>query len=157
VSTIDIGPTVLEATGVPIPDEFEGHSLLGFMRGDWPSGPYVAFSDFLDHRRVIRGGDWKMIIRGNLSQVMFDLGNDYWERNELDGSKHPIAQRYLRTLHGQFLGAKDRGRWLAGTSAPSGRKKPRLTEEKQKMTPELCRQLVALGYISDECDALLSH
>ena len=157
VSTIDIGPTVLEATGVPIPDEFEGHSLLGFMRGDWPSGPYVAFSDFLDHRRVIRGGDWKMIVRGNLSQVMFDLGNDYWERNELDGSKHSIAQRYLRTLHGQFLGAKDRGRWLAGTGSSSGSKKPRLTEEKQKMTPELCRQLVALGYISDECDALLSH
>jgi hypothetical protein len=25
------------------------------------------------------------------------------------------------------------------------------------MTPELCRQLVALGYISAECDALLDH
>ncbi|MGD8316317.1 MAG: sulfatase [Myxococcales bacterium] len=158
VSTIDIGPTVLEATGVPIPDEFEGHSLLGFMRGDWPTGPYVAFSDFLDHRRVIRGGDWKMIVRGNLSQVMFDLEKDYWERNELDGSEQPIAQRYLRMLHGQFLGADDRGRWLEGAGRSSGaKKKPRLTEEKQKMTPELCRQLVALGYISAECDALLNN
>lgn len=157
VSTIDIGPTVLEATGVPIPDEFEGRSLLGFMRGDWPVGPYVAFSDFLDHRRVIRGGDWKMIIRGNLSQVLFDLRNDYWERNELDGSANPIAQRYLRTLHGQFLGAEDRGRWLAPAGPSSSGKKPRLTEEKQQMTPELCRQLVALGYISAECDALLSN
>ncbi|MGD8825487.1 MAG: hypothetical protein PVI24_10930, partial [Myxococcales bacterium] len=155
---IDIGPTILEATGVPIPDEFEGHSLLGFMRGDWPTGPYVAFSDFLDHRRVIRGGDWKMIVRGNLSQVMFDLEKDYWERNELDGSEQPIAQRYLRMLHGQFLGADDRGRWLEGAGRSSGaKKKPRLTEEKQKMTPELCRQLVALGYISAECDALLNN
>jgi choline-sulfatase len=158
VSTIDIGPTVLEATGVPIPEEFEGRSLLGFMRGDWPPGPYVAFSDFLEHRRVIRGADWKMIVRGNLSQVMFDLANDYWEHTELDGSQQPIAQRYLRTLHGQFLGADDRGRWLAGTDRSSGaKKKPRLTEEKQKMTPELCRQLVALGYISAECDALLKN
>jgi arylsulfatase A-like enzyme len=158
VSTLDIGPTVLEATGLPIPEEFEGRSLLGFMRGDWPPGPYVAFSDFLDHRRVIRGGDWKMIIRGNLSQVMFDLGNDYWERKELDGTDQPIVQRYLRTLHGQFLGAEDRGRWLADTSGgASGTKKPRLGEEKQEMTPELCRQLVALGYISAECDALLSN
>jgi choline-sulfatase len=157
VSTIDIGPTVLEATGVPIPDKFEGRSLLGFMRGDWPPGPYVAFSDFLEHRRVIRGGDWKMIIRGNLSQVMFDLGNDYWEQTELDGSKQPIAQRYLRTLHGQFLGAQNRGNWLAASSASSSKKKPALTEEKQEMTPELCRQLVALGYISAECDELLNN
>ena len=157
VSTLDIGPTVLEATGIPIPEKFEGRSLLGFMRGDWPAGPYVAFSDFLEHRRVIRGGDWKMIIRGNLSQVIFDLGNDYWEQKELDGSKHPIAQRYLRTLHGQFLGAANPGHWLAASDGSTGEKKPGLTEEKQEMTPELCRQLVALGYISAECDELLSN
>ena len=157
VSTMDIGPTVLDATGLPIPEQFEGRSLLGFMRGDWPVGPYVAFSDFLDHRRVIRGGDWKLIIRGNLSHVIFDLRNDYWEKNELDGRRHPIAQRYLRTLHGQFLGASDRGRWLAAGTAASGKKKPGLSEEKQEMTPELCKQLVARGYISAECDALLSN
>ncbi len=156
VSTMDIGPTVLEATGVPIPEVFEGRSLLGFMGGDWPLGPYVAFSDFLDHRRVIRGGDWKLIIRGNLSQVMFDLGDDYWEQEELDGRAHPIPQRYLRTLHGQFLGASDRGQWLAGTTGAAAPKKG-LEEEKQQMTPELCKQLVALGYISAECDALLSN
>ena len=149
VSTMDIGPTVLEATGVPIPKEFEGHSLMGFMRGDWPMGPYVAFSDFLDHRRVIRGGDWKLIVRGNLSQVIFDLQSDPWEKKELDGRANPIAQRYLRTLHGQFLGAQDRGKWLTAATGPSNEK--RLTKEKQEMTPELCRQLVALGYISAEC------
>ena len=157
VSTMDIGPTVLEATGVAIPRQFEGRSLLGFMRGDWPPAPYVAFSDFLDHRRVIRGGDWKLIIRGNLSQVLFDLGNDYWEKTELDGTANPIAQRYLRTLHGQFLGAEDRGHWLAASTPAAGKKKPTLEQEKQEMTPELCKQLVALGYISAECDELLSN
>ena len=157
VSTMDIGPTALAATGVAIPRQFEGRSLLGFMLGDWPHGPYVAFSDFLDHRRVIRGGDWKMIVRGNLSHVIFDLENDYWEREELDGRGHPIAQRYLRTLHGQFLGAPDRGRWLAASTIRSGTKKPALRRERQQMTPELCRQLVALGYISAECDELLQN
>jgi hypothetical protein len=107
---------------------------------------------------VIRGGDWKMIIRGNLSHVIFDLGNDYWEQTELDGSKQPIAQRYLRTLHGQFLGAQNRGHWLAAsTSTSASKKKPGLVEEKQEMTPELCKQLVALGYISAECDELLNN
>ncbi|MEM7437715.1 MAG: sulfatase [Myxococcota bacterium] len=155
VSTMDIGPTVLEATGVPVPKEFEGRSLLGFMQGDWPMGPYVAFSDFLDHRRVIRGGDWKLIIRGNLSQVMFDLESDPGETRELDGRSAPIAQRYLRTLHGQFLGAADRGTWLAPSKGGAVQKK--LDQEKQQMTPELCRQLVALGYISAECDEMLSN
>jgi choline-sulfatase len=157
VSTMDIGPTVLEATGLAVPEQFEGRSLLGFMRGDWPKAPYVAFSDFLDHRRVIRGGDWKLIIRGNLSHVVFDLANDYWEKNELDGTKHPIAQRYLRTLHGQFLGAQDRGHWLAASAPARAKPSPRLEEEKQEMTPELCKQLVALGYISAECDELLKN
>jgi len=155
VSTMDIAPTVLEATGVSVPKELEGRSLLGFMRGDWPLGPHVAFSDFLDHRRVIRGGDWKLIIRGNLSQVMFDLADDPWERRELNGQENPIAQRYLRTLHGQFLGASDRGRWLAARS--DGGTAKRLSQEKQQMTPELCRQLVALGYISAECDEMLKN
>ncbi|MEM7137617.1 MAG: sulfatase [Myxococcota bacterium] len=155
VSTMDIGPTVLEATGVPVPKEFEGRSLLGFMQGNWPMGPYVAFSDFLDHRRVIRGGDWKLIIRGNLSQVMFDLASDPGETQELDGRSTPIAQRYLRTLHGQFLGAADRGTWLAPSKGGAVQK--RLNQEKQQMTPELCRQLVALGYISAECDEMLSN
>ena len=157
VSTMDIGPTVLEATGVAIPKQFEGRSLLGFIRGDWPLGPYVAFSDFLDHRRVIRGGDWKLIIRGNLSQVMFHLQSDPWEKKELDGRENPIAQRYLRTLHGQFLGTQDRGAWLAANQATGKGKAKRLSQEKQQMTPELCKQLVALGYISAECDKMLKN
>jgi hypothetical protein len=32
-----------------------------------------------------------------------------------------------------------------------------LEEEKQEMTPELCKQLVALGYISAECDEMLKN
>ena len=57
----------------------------------------------------------------------------------------------------QFLGAQDRGRWLAASTGPAAKKKPGLQQEKQEMTPELCEQLVALGYISAECDELLSR
>ncbi len=71
VSTMDIGPTILEATGVGVPDEFEGRSLLGHLRGNAPTGPYVAFSNFQDNRRVITGGDFKLIIRPSLTYVMF--------------------------------------------------------------------------------------
>jgi hypothetical protein len=46
---------------------------------------------------------------------------------------------------------------LAASTSSAGKKKPGLEQEKQKMTPQLCRQLVALGYISAECDALLEN
>ncbi len=150
VTTMDVGPTVLEATGVEVPDEFEGRSLIGFLVGDWPPAPHVAFSDFMNNRRVIVGADWKYIVRASLSHVAFDLAKDPWEKRELKSAQGPIATRYLQILLGQYLGANDRGRWLLGGTAAR-----KLDSEQQQMTPELCRQLVALGYISAECEALL--
>lgn len=150
VTTMDVAPTVLEASGVEVPGEFEGRSLIGFLLGDWPPAPHVAFSDFMDNRRVIVGADWKYIVRASLSHVAFDLANDPWEKRELKSAQGPIATRYLQILLGQYLGANDRGRWLLGGSAAR-----KLDAEQQQMTPELCRQLVALGYISAECEALL--
>ena len=107
-------------------------------------GPAVAFSDFQENRRVIRAADWKLVLRSSLTYVLFDLANDPNERNELDGRRNPIAMRYLRIMSGQFLGARNRTRWLEGT-ADAVREHVR----EETMTEELCRQLVALGYM--EC------
>jgi arylsulfatase A-like enzyme len=153
VSIIDIGPTVLEAAGVPIPSEFQGRSLMGFIRGDWPRAPHVAFSEWENLEKVIRGGEWKLVLNYFRPHVLYDLRDDPWEQKQLDGTQHPIAQRYLRTLMGQFLGALDRRHWLApaqATPALADKSEPR--EEMQEMTPELCRQLVALGYVIAQCD-----
>lgn len=144
VSTMDIGPTILEATGVEIPSEFEGRSLMPYLRGSTAPGPAVAFSDFQENRRVIRAADWKLVLRSSLTYVLFDLASDPNERNELDGRRNPIAMRYLRIMSGQFLGARNRTRWLEGT-ADAVREHVR----EETMTEELCRQLVALGYM--EC------
>ena len=142
VSTMDIGPTILEATGVDVPAAFEGRSLMGFLRGAPPAGPYVGFSDFQENRRVVRGGDWKLILRSSLTYVLFDLAADPREQNELDGRSNPIAMRYLRILSGQQLGASDRSRWLRG-----GGEAVRHAQEAGEMNEEVCRQLVALGYM----------
>lgn len=142
VSTMDIAPTVLDALGVEVPEEFEGQSLSDYLRGGRRSGPAVAFSDYQDIRRVITGGGWKFLIRGNLTYAMFNLEEDPLERNEInDPSAHPIAMRYLRILLGQMLGAPNRSEWIHG----SGEAVEHVQEE--TMTEELCRQLVALGYM----------
>lgn len=152
VSIVDIGPTVLEASGVAVPKELEGRSLMGFMLGDQPRAPHVAFSDWVNLYRVIRSHDWKLVAHAFFAPELYDLRTDPDEQQKLDPSKHPVAQHYLRTLLGQFLGAPDLAHWLAPTAASSSEQAPARTAEEQKMTPELCRQLVALGYVVDECD-----
>jgi hypothetical protein len=101
---------------------------------------------------VIRSHDWKLVAHAFFAPELYDLRTDPDEQQKLDPSKHPVAQRYLRTLLGQFLGAPDLAHWLAPTAASSSEQAPARTAEEQKMTPELCRQLVALGYVVDECD-----
>lgn len=153
VSTLDVAPTILEAAGVEIPEEFEGHSLLSTARGQMRPGPAVAFSDKLDDRRVATAAGYKLIVRGNLTWSFFNLREDPAEQREIDdGSRHPIALRYLRGLQGQHLGASDRGNWLhAGTSAQSRV----LPQNEAQIDAELCRHLQQLGYVDARCDELL--
>lgn len=142
VSTVDIGPTILEMTGVPVHQSAEGQSLRPDLRGEVPPGPSVAFSDFLDDRRVIRAGRWKLIMRGTNS-TFFDLQQDPGELHEIDGAAHPIAIRYCRIMLGQFLGASDRRRWIDADQNPRGNE---LHQENAEIDPTLRGQLQALGY-----------
>ncbi|MEM9191264.1 MAG: sulfatase [Myxococcota bacterium] len=141
VSTLDIPGTVLTAVrGTALPAD-EGRNLTGFMHGTTPPGPSVAFSDFLDDRRVIRAGRWKLVLRG-INATLFDLEADPGEQRELDRTDHPIAMRFLRIHLGQFLGASDRSRWMdydqgAGTN---------LQRQEAEMDDTIRDQLRALGY-----------
>jgi choline-sulfatase len=142
VSTVDVTPTALAAAGVPVPDVMEGRDRMPHMLGALPPGPAAAFSDFLDDRRAIRAGRWKLILRG-LNATLFDLKNDPHELEELDQKAHPIAMRYCRILLGQFLGARDRGDWL---SANPKRSSVDLKSEAADMDDATKAGLKALGY-----------
>jgi arylsulfatase A-like enzyme len=142
VSTVDISPTVLSATGVAVPDVMEGTDRVPQLLGALPSAPPVAFSDFLDDRRVIRAGRWKLILSG-LRATFFDLKSDPGEKVELDLQSHPIALRYCRILIGQFMGARDRGDWV---SAVQKGKSPDFKGEGVEMDEHTKAGLKALGY-----------
>lgn len=141
-STVDIAPTVTAATGIAVPDVMEGVDRTEHLRGRVPAGPAVAFSDFLDDRRAIRAGGWKLILRG-LNATLFDLAHDPGEKTELDAKDHPIAMRYCRVLLGQFLGARDRGDWLNPDPKHAS---PVFNSEATDIDAETKGQLKALGY-----------
>ena len=149
---MDIAPTMLEALGMASPPDFEGRSLMGYLRGAPPPGPHVAFSDYQETRRVIRSGDAKLILRSNGTHVLFDLATDPGERRELNGSANPVTMRTLRILSGVFLGAADRRGWILGRSGEA-----RSLRGNVPMTRELCLQLAALGYIVGDCETFPSE
>ena len=153
VSTLDLPPTLIEALGVNPQSTFAGRSLLGYARGVPPAGPSVAFSEHEDARRVIRSGDAKLILRGNGTAVLFDLGADPGEERELGAVDRPITWEALRSLSGVFLGAPDRRGWILGRDGDART----LRSSEVRMTRELCIQLRLLGYIVGDCEAMPSE
>ena len=140
---MNIAPTILALTGVNGLSRAEGRSLVPDLLGQVVPGPQVAFSDFQDIRRVARAGRYKLVVRANLSSVMFDLEADPGETQERDVSDFPVAGRYARVMLGQFLGATNRGQWLRARQD-----EVQALEAGEAEMDEVTRaQLRALGYV----------
>ncbi|MBV9865681.1 MAG: sulfatase-like hydrolase/transferase [Abitibacteriaceae bacterium] len=61
VSLIDLPPTLLDAAGLPIPDNMQGRSILPLLKGaaqDWPEEVFVQISES-QVGRAIRTARWK--------------------------------------------------------------------------------------------------
>lgn len=109
VSTIDIMPTILEATGVAVPDEVQGRSLVSIMRR--PSAPpadQVVFAEMTHHvedlpTRAVRTARWKYI--ENYSDIAVGLdqnADDEWAHRLCElpnqGWKRPRVKEELYDL-----------------------------------------------------------
>lgn len=152
---VDIVPTVLDAARVDIPDDVEGRSLVQELRGGPPPAINASFSSQWDTGNdrelgwAVRVGDWKLRMRGPAISYLYDLSRDPQEANDVD-AQHPLALRAGRIALGQFLGAPSKKYWASSVVQASGQAAGHQAEE-ATMTPELCQQLQALGYI-DACD-----
>ena len=143
VSTMDISATVLDFSGVEPMATNEGQSLVGYATGTLPSRPSLAFSDFQNDRRVITAGQWKFILRGNLTSTLFDLGKDPREEKRQDSGR-PSGGAALSADYGKvsFWGPAIA---LIGFR-PSRAKRKELKKESADMDEQIKAQLKALGY-----------
>jgi arylsulfatase A-like enzyme len=85
VSLIDLGPTMLDLYGQPIPGSFMGQSLVGLLRGDGQRLARPIAAESSRHKRALllpSGG--KVIEDRRLGTVeLFDLSKDPGERQNL--------------------------------------------------------------------------
>lgn len=114
VQCIDIMPTLLELTGIPVPAGVQGHSFLPLIEGrPWQSKPlffasssggYTADADEYQRRiRALRTERWKLIDNAwEESYELYDLVADSLERdNAID--RYPIVADSLRSLLNEWV------------------------------------------------------
>lgn len=102
VSLIDLGPTFLEAAGVPIPGRLEGQSLMGYLRDGPPPLPRQRVYCEDNYQIMNRSRDEKIVLYlGQEEGEYYDLAADPGEMNNL--WDHPDARCRRETLQRETL------------------------------------------------------
>ncbi len=139
VELVDIAPTMLELLGLDPNGDHEGLSLLPLIEGKPVHRPYYTLTEFLDTRRAVRVGDWKMS-GGSSWSKLFNLREDRGEQDNLI-DKAPMARR-LAEVH-IAEGLANPVKRFRQLKTRTGRT---FESSDVEMDPELRKQLEALGY-----------
>jgi arylsulfatase A-like enzyme len=91
---IDFAPTFLEAAGVPVPADMQGHSLLPILRGrtpaDWRTSMYYRYyHDPGDHNTRAHYG-----VRTATHKLIYFWKKDQWELFDLVNDPHELHNLY---------------------------------------------------------------
>lgn len=139
VSLLDLGPTLLDLAGIPIPSSYAGRSMLA--PGGIDDVP-AAFGELLRLRTratteaYVREGPWKLIV-GADEPELYDLRSDPREERDVSAD-HPLEVGFLRSRVMARIPALQAG---APPPIPLHSGLPAARRE------ELERNLKALGYL----------
>ena len=144
VESVDIAPTILDALGKDPLREADGISFLPLVRGLPSQQPRYAMTEFLETRRVLRVGHWKLFGQPAGGGSLFDLAADPDEQHDLEDTT-PIARTLCEVHLGETLAMPDKAKRLTGLG--SHRK---FRAGAAKISPQMRRQLEALGYFGSD-------
>ena len=85
ISLIDLPPTLLDAAGIPTPEQMQGRSILPLLRGesvDWPDEAFIQISES-QLGRAIRSRRWKYAVTAPDKDGWGDAGSDAYVETEL--------------------------------------------------------------------------
>jgi len=150
VESIDLAPTMFELLGLPIPDDFEGTSLVPLISGDGnvSAHPDVAYSELGPYIQSIRTDRWHYIYNPRQLSSPGSRGQDTGreglfsiEREELyDLRDDPEQKRNVVHDH-PGVAAELRDRVLRWRGADANRYRA------HDLPPKVREELQALGYV----------
>ncbi|MEC0231913.1 sulfatase-like hydrolase/transferase [Paenibacillus alba] len=85
VSLIDLPPTLLDAAGIPVPEDMQGRSILQLVRGtdeEWPEEVFVQISE-TQVGRVVRTTRWKYGVTAPMQDGFKDPGSNHYVESYL--------------------------------------------------------------------------
>jgi arylsulfatase A-like enzyme len=103
VTLADVAPTLLEAAGVPVPENLTGRSLIPFLETGsapeaWPDAFYSQMNgvELYYSQRMVQTHEWKYVYNGFDFDELYDLRNDPHETvNLADKPEHAEVKRDL--------------------------------------------------------------
>ena len=105
---LDLATTLSEAAGLPVPDTYQGRSLLPLLRGetppDWPTevlSTYNGAQFGLYVQRMLRDHRFKYVWNPTDVDELYDLERDPWELENLVGQ--PDHHECLATMRTRLL------------------------------------------------------
>lgn len=145
-STLDLVPTILDAVKVSFPPELAGHSLLPSVLGREPRPRTRLFGQ--NDRNLVATWDerFKLVATPRGDGWRFSL----YDRAEDPGETREVSRRLSEDLRVQrreleiFLEQSDR-EWARIRDALAR------TSGEERLSPEACERLKALGYVQDSC------
>ncbi|HJC23830.1 MAG TPA: sulfatase-like hydrolase/transferase [Candidatus Eisenbergiella merdavium] len=90
VSLVDVAPTLLDACGIPVPEDMQGHSLMPLIDRsckDWPEEIFVQISES-QVGRAVRTSRWKYAVEAPDKDPMTDPGSDTYTETALYDLEH---------------------------------------------------------------------
>lgn len=141
VSIVDLAPTLLDAAGIPVPQEMQGRSVLPLVRGErdgWPEEVLVQISES-QVGRAIRTARWKYSVvapgkngRRNpgssryVEEYLYDLRSDPYELVNLAGedSYREVAGDLRERLVRRMSEAGEKEPTITPAPQQSGQRRP---------------------------------
>ena len=118
--SIDLATTFCEVGGVPVPDTFQGRSLLPLMSGAQDNGRQDIFSQYMGNQfglwsqRMVRDRRWKYVWNATGEDELYDMANDPGEIVNLAAA--PAHQAEIARLRLRLVD------WMAEIKDPMGNK-----------------------------------
>jgi choline-sulfatase len=141
--TVDVTPTILDALGLEPLAQADGTSLLPLIQGKPVQRPTYALSEFLDNRRAVRVGNWKLMRSTSTWAQLYEVVADPGEQqNRIDDAQ--IARRMCEAHLGEGLATPDKSKRQQDITV-----KRQFKAGEADIDPATRQQLEALGYFGE--------